>query len=196
MYLHNLGNHKKPKTPKEWGKVNSKSYQFIKSIFSEKQSIAYANSLINLNKWYLNNPEPEILNFTKVKRTRNNLWAYYKTQGYFESTVNYKIQRDSVSKKAKVSYYINKGKPNTLDTINIKIESKVLDSIYRNLKVKSLLKTGDQYKDQTFRNEARNVVKLFRNNGVYDFNESALSFYLEDSVKTDFKTNVGLYYFI
>ena len=190
LYLHNLGNHNKPKTSKEWAKKNTKSYKFIKNIFSEKQSIAYANSFINLNKWYLNNPEPEILNSTKVKRTRNNLWAYYKTQGYFESTVKYKIERDSASKKAKVSYYINKGKPNTLDTIKIKIESRVLDSIYKNLKVKSLLKTGDQYKDQTFRNEARNVVKLFRNNGVYDFNESALSFYLEDSVKTDFKTNV------
>lgn len=189
LYFYNLGNQDKPKTPSEWAKENQRSYKFIKNIFSEKQSIAYANSFIKLNEWFLEYDKPEIVNVNKVKRTENTLLAYYKNQGYFKSSVSSKIYRDSINKKATVTYNIQKGKPTTLDTINIKIASSALDSIYSNTNIETLLKKGDQYNDQTFRNEAKNVVKLFRNNGVYHFTESALGFYV-DSLRTDNKTNV------
>ena len=189
LYLHNFGNHDKPKTPSEWAKENPNSYKFVKSIFSEKQSIAYARSFINLNNWFLNYQEPEIINEIKISRTKANLEAYYKTQGFFKSNVNTIIKRDTTEKKADVSYYINKGKPTVLDTIKLDIKSPVLDSIYKASKLDMLLISGQQYKDQTFRNEASNVVKLFRNNGIYHFNESAIGFYV-DSTRTDYKTNV------
>ncbi|MEO9569795.1 MAG: BamA/TamA family outer membrane protein [Polaribacter sp.] len=188
LYLHNIGSYDKPKTPSEWGEKNPKSYNFIKNIFSEKQSIGYANSFISLNNWFLNYKGPEIINPSKVKRTEDNLWAYYKTQGYFKSKVNSIINRYN-DKKATVEYHITKGKPTLLDTIKFKIESKVLDSIYKKSATSSLLKSGDQYNDRTFRNEASRILKLFRNSGIYHFNESALGFYV-DSTRTDFKTNV------
>ena len=188
LYFHNLGNHNKPKTPKEWAEKNPRSYNFVKKIFSEKQSIAYAKSFINLNNWFLSYDGPEILDSKKTLRTEKNLLAYYKTQGYFKSKVTSKPQKYD-DKKATVAYYINRGKPTTLDTINIKIESPVLDTIYKNSELSSLLKTGNQYKDQTFRKEASNVIKLFRNNGIFDFSEAALGFYV-DSTRTDYKTNV------
>ncbi|UAM97166.1 hypothetical protein K8354_12665 [Polaribacter litorisediminis] len=190
LYFHNIGNRNKPKTVTDWAKKNPRSYRFIKKIFSEKQSIAYANSFIKLNKLFLKYPGPEIISNRKIRKTTENLWAYYKTQGYFKSSVSAKIHRDSAHKKATVTYYIQKGKPTILDTINIKIESTVLDSIYKNSGLETLLKTNDQYKDQTFRNEAGKVVKLFRNNGIYHFSESALGFYV-DSTRTDYKTNVN-----
>ncbi|MHB0754570.1 translocation and assembly module lipoprotein TamL [Polaribacter sp. M15] len=189
LYFHNLGNHNKPKTPSEWAEKNPNSYNTVKKIFSEKQSIAFANSFINLNKWFLNFQTPEIVKELKVKRTANNLSAFYKTQGFFKSSVTSKIKRDSTHKKATVTYYINKGKPTILDTINIKIESKVLDSIYKNSDLQSVLKTGKQYKEQVFRNEAANVVKLFRNSGIDNFTESALGFYV-DSTRADYKANI------
>ena len=82
-----------------------------------------------------------------------------------------------------------KGKPTILDSVKIKIASPILDSIYKKSALETLLKTGNQYKDQTFRNEADNVVKLFRNNGIYHFSESAIGFYV-DSTRTDYKTNI------
>lgn len=189
LYLHNIGNPNKPKTPSEWGKKNPNSYRFVKTIFSEKQSIAYANSFINLNKWFLKYQGPEIINKKKIKRTADNLLAYYKTQGYFKSKVDTKVNLFK-DKKATVEYHITKKKPTLLDTINIKIESKVLDSIYKNAGTTSLLKSGDLYNDKTFRNEANRVLKLFKNNGIYHFTESSLGFYI-DSTRTDYKTNVG-----
>lgn len=188
LYFYNLGNPQKPKTPSEWAAKNPKSYQFIKNIFSEKQSIAYANSFINLNKWYLKNDEPVTLDKKKIKKTADNLWAYYKTQGYFKSKVDTVIKRKN-DNKAIVEYHINKGKPTMLDSIFVKINSPELDSIYKNSKRESFLKSGKQYKDQDFRNEATSVVKLYRNSGIYHFTEAALGFYV-DSTKTDYKTNV------
>jgi outer membrane translocation and assembly module TamA len=188
LYFYNLGDPKKPKTTTEWAAKNPKSHQFIKNIFSEKQSIAYANSFINLNNWFLKNDAPVILNEVKIKKTADNLWAYYKTQGYFKSRVDTVIQRNN-NKKAIVQYHITKGKPTILDTIIVKIASTDLDSIFRNSKRESFLKTGNQYKDQSFRNEASSIVKLYRNSGVFHFTEAALGFYV-DSTRTDYKTNV------
>jgi outer membrane translocation and assembly module TamA len=189
LYFHNLGNHEKPKTALKWGEEHLKKYKFIKNVFSEKQSIAYANSFIKINNWLLSYDTPVIVSENKVKRTSDNLWAYYKTQGYFESQVTSKINRDTVQRKATAAYHIRRGKPTLLDTIKLKIESLVLEDIYKNSGIQSLLKSGNQYNDNTFRKEASAIVKLFRNSGIYHFSETALGFYV-DSTRTDYKTNV------
>ncbi|WP_299012585.1 BamA/TamA family outer membrane protein [uncultured Polaribacter sp.] len=188
LYFHNLGNHDKPKTPKTWGEKYPKQYRIIKNIFSEKQSIAYANSLIKLNNWFLNYEKPQIISENKVKRTTDNLLAYYKNQGFFEAEVKQEINKFD-NKKAIVNYFVSPGQPTLLDTVNIKIASKVLDSIYKNSGTTSLLKSGNAYNDNTFRTETSNTVKLFKNNGIYNFSESALGFYV-DSTRIDHKTNV------
>jgi len=189
LYFHNLGNHQKPKTAKEWGQKNSGSYHFIKNIFSEKQSIAYANTMIGLNNWFLAYDEPVILNKGKITKTGNNLLAYYKTQGFFDASIKTVVVDSLKSKKATVDYYIKPGEPTFLDTISVKIESSVLDSIYKNALQTSLLKKGSQYKNQTFIDEAKQVIKLYRNNGIYHFAENYLGFYV-DSTRKDHKTNV------
>jgi outer membrane translocation and assembly module TamA len=189
LYFHNLGNHQKPKTAKEWGQKNRGSYHFIKNVFSEKQSIAYANTLIGLNNWFLAYDEPVILNKGKITKTGNNLLAYYKTQGFFDASIKTVVEDSLKPKKATVGYYIKPGKPTFLDTISVKIESPVLDSIYKNALQTSLLKKGSQYKNQTFIDEAKQIIKLYRNNGIYHFAENYLGFYV-DSTRKDYKTNV------
>ncbi|EAR13974.1 putative surface membrane protein [Polaribacter irgensii 23-P] len=191
LFFHNLGNHENPKTPLEWGLKNPKKYKFIKFIFSEKQSIAYANAFIKANKWLLSYDMPVVISDNKVKRTSDNLWSYYKTQGYFESKVSSKVTLDSIHKKASVAYYIEKGSPTLLDTIQIKIASPVLETIYKDTGTQSLLMKGDRFKDVTFRKEANTLIKLFRNNGIFHFSEAAIGFYV-DSTRTDYKTNVEL----
>ena len=55
LYFYNLGDKNKPNTVNEWGIKKPKTYNFIKNVFSEKQSISYANSMIGLNNWFLKN---------------------------------------------------------------------------------------------------------------------------------------------
>jgi len=189
LYFHNLGNPEAPKTPKSWGTLHPKKYNFFKSIFSEKQSISVANSYINFNNWFLKTGEfPVIINDLKTSKTLRNLNSYYITQGYFKNKVTAK-KNILKNRKAKITYIINRGKPFFLDTITVQIPSAVLKTVYQTDTINTFLKSGDQYNDQNFIKEASRITKLFRNSGIYNFIDNAIRFY-PDSTRTDNKTNV------
>ena len=196
LYFYNLGDNTKPKKPSEWGKTKPKTYNFIKNIFSEKQSISYAKSMIGLNNWFLKNGQsPIIINDDKIKKTINNLNAYHKNNGYFRVDVSSKKELLK-NKKASINYIINTGRPTFLDAIITKIKSPVLDSLYQSKKASSYLKTGDQFNETNFIKEAKRITNLFRNSGIYHFTESDLGYYNIDSANTNnYKTNVDLVIF-
>lgn len=192
LYFYNLGNKNKPKTPSEWGKKNPRSYNFIKGVFSEKQSISYANTMIGINQWFLRNgQEPVIVESNKIDKTLRNFKTYFITKGYFQSKVSSDIQFTK-DKKATVTYSIDTGNPTFLDTIKININSPVLDSIFQSKKDKSFLISGQQYDEDNFIKEAKRITKLFRNNGIYHFSENYIGFYDLDSASSNYKTNVDL----
>lgn len=191
LHFYNLGNPEAPKTPSEWAKKHPKTYNFYKNIFSEKQSIAVAKTFIGFNNWFLTSGQaPIIIDDKKTNRTVDNLKAYYQTEGYFRAKVSSK--KDTIGKKkGEISYHITKGNPSYLDTIKTFITSPVLDSLYQLTKDKSHLKSGDHYKNDNFINEANRLVKLFRNKGVYHFNENYISFE-NDTLKNYKKTDVDI----
>ncbi|MFY7671273.1 BamA/TamA family outer membrane protein [Tenacibaculum sp. MEBiC06402] len=191
LYFYNLGNPKGSQDVEEWKENHPRWYNLFKDVFSEKQSISVANTFIGLNQWYLNNGQaPVIINDKKTRKTVQNLENYFLTEGYFRAKVWSK--KDTLGKKkGKISYFVTKNKPSFLDSIVVNIRSKVLDSIYKTQKSKSFLKTGDQYKNQSFINEANRLVKLFRNKGVYHFNENYIEF-INDTLQNYQKTKVEL----
>ena len=194
LYFYNLGNPFTPETPSQWGKENPNTYAFFKRKFSEKQSIAMANTFIGLNHWFLNSGQaPIIIDDNKTTRTVTNLNTYFQTEGYFRSKVISKKETIG-TKKGAISYLITKGKPSFLDTINTKISSPILDSLYQKSKEKSFLQSGNQYKDGNFIKEANRLVNLFRDKGIYHFNENYISFEndtLENYRKTTVNINVS-----
>lgn len=192
LHLYNIGNKNGPKSVEEWAKKKPKKYARLKKLLSEKQSIAYANSMIGLNNWFLRNGEaPRIIDERQIKKSQRNLTTYLKTKGYFKNEVNYSI--DSLKQqKGQVNYRVSKGRPLLLDSIKVKIPSPVLDSIYRSSSVQSFLQSGDQYNEENFINEAKRITKLFRNNGVYFFSDNYLGFYEIDTASINYKTNVDL----
>ena len=196
LYFYNLGDNTKPQKPSDWGKKKPKTYNFIKNIFSEKQSISYANTMIGMNNWFLRNGQaPVIINDKKIERTIRNLTAYHKTHGYFRVKVRSKIDTLGL-KKGTVEYIIDTGRPTYLDTIRTDIKSPVLDSLYQSEKEFSFLKTGDQFIEESFIKEAKRITKLFRNHGVYHFTENDLGYYNVDSASTNnYKTNIDLVIF-
>jgi len=196
LYFYNLGDKNKPNTVNEWGIKKPKTYNFIKNIFSEKQSISYANSMIGLNNWFLKNGQaPVIINDEKITKTINNLTAYHKNNGYFRAKTQSSIEVQK-NKKAVVNYTIDKGRPTFLDSIITNIKSPVLDSLYQSQKSLSFLKKGDQFKEANFIKEASRITNLYRNNGIYHFTENDLGYYNIDSAITNsYKTNVDLVIF-
>jgi outer membrane protein assembly factor BamA len=196
LYFYNLGDKSKPNNVNEWGIKKPKTYNFIKNIFSEKQSISYANSMIGLNNWFLKNGQaPVIIKDEKINKTVENLRAYHKNNGYFRVKVQSSIENQK-NKKAIVKYTINKGRPTFLDSILTNIKSPVLDSLYESQKSLSFLKKGDHFKEANFIKEASRITNLYRNNGIYHFTENDLGYYNIDSASTNtYKTNVDLIIF-
>jgi len=196
LYFYNLGDKNKPNTVNEWGIKKPKTYNFIKTVFSEKQSISYANSMIGLNNWFLKNGQaPVIIKDEKITKTISNLTAYHKNNGYFRVKAQSSIEVQK-NKKAIVNYTIDKGRPTFLDSIITNIKSPVLDSLYQSQKSLSFLKKGDQFKEANFIKEASRITNLYRNNGIYHFTENDLGYYNIDSAITNsYKTNVDLVIF-
>ena len=196
LYFYNLGDNKKPEKASDWGNLKPKTYNFIKNVFSEKQSISFANSMIRLNNWFLKNGQaPIIIDDLKIKKTINNLTAYHKNRGYFrvEVSSNKKLLNN---KKGEIDYIINTGRPTYLDSIRTKIKSPVLDSLYQSKKALSYLKSGDQFIESNFIKEAKRITNLFRNNGIYHFTENDLGYYNIDTANTNnYKTNIDLVIF-
>jgi len=196
LYFYNLGDKNKPNTVNEWGIKKPKTYNFIKNVFSEKQSISYANSMIGLNHWLLKNGQaPVIIKDEKITKTINNLTAYHKNNGYFRVKAQSTIEVQK-NKKAIVNYTIDKGRPTFLDSIITNIKSPVLDSLYQSQKPLSFLKKGDQFKEANFIKEASRITNLYRNNGIYHFTENDLGYYnIDSAVTNNYKTNVDLVIF-
>ena len=196
LYFYNLGDNNKPKKASDWGTLKPKTYNFIKNVFSEKQSISFANSMIRLNNWFLKNGQaPITIDDKKIKKTINNLTAYHKNRGYFrvEVSSNKKLLN---TKKGEIDYIINTGRPTYIDSIRTKIKSPVLDSLYQSKKAMSYLKTGDQFIESNFIKEAKRITSLFRNNGIYHFTENDLGYYNIDTANTNnYKTNIDLVIF-
>jgi len=193
LYFYNLGDENKPQTPSEWGKKKPKTYNFIKSVFSEKQSIAFANSMIGLNNWFLRNGQaPVIIDDKKIRRTKINLRAHFFTNGYFQANVT--SNKDTLDdKKGAVNYIVETGNPTYIDTIVYNIKSPVLDSLYNLIKADSYIRSGDQIRFDNLNKEAERIVKYFRNHGLYHFTEQGLGFYKIDTANIiTFKTNVEL----
>ena len=196
LYFYNLGDNNKPKKASDWGTLKPKTYNFIKNVFSEKQSISFANSMIRLNNWFLKNGQaPITIDDKKIKKTINNLTAYHKNRGYFrvEVSSNKKLLN---TKKGEIDYIINTGRPTYIDSIRTKIKSPVLDSLYQSKKAMSYLKTGDQFIESNFIKEAKSITSIFRNNGIYHFTENDLGYYNIDTASTNnYKTNIDLVIF-
>ncbi|WP_075341720.1 translocation and assembly module lipoprotein TamL [Tenacibaculum agarivorans] len=193
LYFYNLGNPKGSQDVDDWKVNHPRWYKLFKDVFSEKQSIAVANTFIGLNNWYLKNGQaPIVIDDIKTKKTVNKLQAYFVTEGYFRAKVGSK--KDTVGKrKGAITYTITKGKPSFLDSIYTDIKSPILDSLYQKNAHKNFLKKGDQYKNNNFIKEANRVVKSFRNQGIYHFNENYLLFEpdtLQDYKKTKVRIEI------
>ncbi len=191
LYFYNIGNPKGSRDVPEWAKNHPGWYNSFKDVFSEKQSISVANTFIGLNNWFLNNGQPPvIIDDAKTKKTAKKIKTYFFTEGYFRSKVSFK-KEEIDTKKGAITYTIQKGEPSFIDTIRTNIRSKVLDSIYQEHAGKSFLKRGKQYKNNDFIKEADRLVKLYRNKGIFHFNENYIEF-VNDTLNDYRKTNVEL----
>ncbi|WP_164975237.1 BamA/TamA family outer membrane protein [Lutibacter sp. HS1-25] len=176
LYIYNRADENFETDFEQWKADNPKKYNFIAGIFSDKQARGYRNFKYRANQNSIKNGEaPTILDHVKTKQTIDNLTQHFFNEGYF----NAKVTSEDVllkKKKAKVNYFIETRERYIIDSIKTNIESKILDSIYKNSKQNSVLKVNEPFKLSSFIEEQNRITELFRNSGVYRFNKNAITF--------------------
>ncbi|AOR27688.1 membrane protein [Formosa sp. Hel1_33_131] len=191
LHIYNLARPHKDSLFEAWLQKNPKRKQRLISKLSEKQLNQLKTSSLGLNRWLKNTGEaPILLDSLKINKTKLNLERYYFANGWFDRTVDFKV--DTVGlKRAALRFEIETGTPYEIGEISERIDSPVIDTLYANLKSGSYLKTGEQFKISNFDNERSRLTTAFRNSGAYHFAEEYIR-YENDTIGIKNKVNVKM----
>ena len=119
---------------------------------------------------------PAVIDNALAQKTVDRLEAYYSSKGYFNNSGSFQIVNSKRKKRAEVEYHVSLKKPFIIDTVQKNIYSRQLDSIYDQTADQSLVKAGDQFDLAKFNLERERLTSLFRNSGVYNFQESSINY--------------------
>ncbi|WP_298498784.1 BamA/TamA family outer membrane protein [uncultured Algibacter sp.] len=159
--------------------------------YSKKQINKLKQSAIGFNNWLKNTGEaPTIVDVEKTKRSLKRLEDFYINNGWFNVAANYDIERND-KKRAEITYKIKTGQAYLIDSITKTVKSPVIDSLYKNIQKKALIKKGEQYKTSNFEQERDRISTELRNSGVFHFNQDYITFEM-DTIGTNKKVNVGI----
>ena len=190
LHLYNFGN---PDTLSlRWPSNKPEFERRFSKKFSDKQFKALVKSSKGYNKWFLKNGNaPVISDIEKIKKSAQNLESYYFNNGYWDTTVDFKENKNE-NKRITVDYIVSTQNPYFLDTVSAKISSPILDSLHKMTNSQSFIKKGQLYKAVNFEKEEDRLVELYRNSGIYHFNKGIISFDVDTTNMTRHKQNVQL----
>ncbi len=198
LNLYNLAKVNPDSSFQDWLYRKEKRKPRLERFLSKKQVGRLGESFVvkGMSEWLKNTGEaPAVLDTLQTQKTLKRLGAFYRTKGFFNNTTSYKIDNLDKKQRIAVNYEISLGEPYVLDSIFQDISSKAIDSIYKVVKKESFVKSGQQFDLENFNNERERLSTIFRNNGVWDFQESAISYdIISDTTKlgNDRKMNINL----
>ena len=143
---------------------------------SPKQVKELGRYKTSFNNWLKESGEaPVFLDTVSIQKSINRLRQFYKNQGYFDTEVlsNKTLGAD---RKAGVQYFIKTGEQYTIDSVNKKISSPALDSLYELSPAKRLIQKGYPFEIDRFEAERSRLINFFRNNGVYNFQQNSIQY--------------------
>ncbi|CAM3301225.1 BamA/TamA family outer membrane protein [Zobellia roscoffensis] len=179
LNLYNLAKKNPDSSYNAWLDRNEKRERRLISLLSKKQVDRLGESFLvsGLSEWLKKVGEaPSILDTARTKRTLERLSAYYGSKGYFNNNTSYQIDSLVEKRRASVSYQIDLGEPFMIDSVSRKIASKAIDSIYLLHKNEAFVQDGDQFDLSKFASERERLSAIFRNSGIYNFQESSVSY--------------------
>lgn len=178
LNLYNLAKENPDSLFQDWLYRKEKREKRLNNLLSKKQVNRLRESFIvaGASEFLKRIGEPPvIIDTAETNKSIRRLKAYYNSKGYFNNIGDYEIV-DVKNKKASISYHITLNKPYIVDTVQKNITSPELDSIYMKTTNKSLIKTGEQFDLDKFTLERERLTTLFRNSGVYNFQESSINY--------------------
>ena len=172
---------------------NPKKKKFLVDVLSYKQFEKFLHSRKNFNEWIKNTGEaPVIVSKEETEKSVRRLNSWYWNHGWFNVETDHKIiPSENEKKRASVEYYVQTHTPYIVDSISKRIASVVIYSLYDANARSSHIKEGVQYKTLDYNDERDRLTRLFRNSGVYNFDQEFISFEA-DTVGTNYKVNTAV----
>ncbi len=172
--------------------VDSTKQRFMIGLLSKKQYERFLHSKLEFNQWIKRTgEEPVIVSREDTEKSLERLKSWYWNNGWFNVEGYYKIIPAEKPKRARVEYTITTHKPYVVDSLETLISSPALDSLYQVHEAESLIKEGVQYNTLDFNDERDRLTEIFRNNGVYDFDQEFISFDA-DTINTNHRIGTTL----
>ncbi len=200
LNLYNLAKVNPDSSYNDWLHRKPKRKEKLVKRLSEKQVNRLGESFLvkGLSDWLKNIGEPPaILDTLQTQRTLARLKEFYRDRGYFNNSTSYRIDTLKRKQRIGVNYQVNLGAPYMLDTITYNITSTAIDSIYRAHKKDSYVKVGTQFDFANFDKERQRLTAIFRDNGVWNFQESAIKFdVLRDTARSSNDRQMDIELFI
>ena len=191
LHIFNLAKPNPDSTFNAWLHKKPRREERLINLLSKKQVERLGDSYVSFNEWIKKTGEaPVIASEGQAERSAERLKAYYWNQGWFDVETDFTILEQE-NKRAKVEYYVSPKKPYIVDTISTRIASIVADSIYEVHKGNSAIRSGIQYKTIDINKERERLTSLFRNNGLYHFEQEYITFEA-DTIGTDNKVNTSI----
>ena len=193
LHIYNLAKENPDSLFNNWMNKKPKRFERLTKIYSEKQVDQLKKYKRNFNFWLKKSGEPPSIFFeNNSNSTSKRLEQYYKNKGFFNTSVLTSI--DTVAhQKINVTYQVKTGESFVVDQKTENIASADLDSIYQKNSKNSFIKEGEVFEVENFNKERDRLVKLFRNNGIENFQQKSIRFkaYL-DSLGDDLKIPIGI----
>ncbi|MDX1363832.1 translocation and assembly module lipoprotein TamL [Arenibacter latericius] len=179
LNLYNLAKKDPDSSYKAWLHKKEKREQRLINLLSKKQVERLGESFLvkGYSVWLKNIGEaPVVIDTSRARRSLQRLSAYYKSKGYFNNNTSFVLDSSRRKQRAAIDYNITLGEPYKIDSLQRSISSPQLDSIHLLNVTDSYLKSGNQINLEDLSNERERLTELFRNTGVYNFQESSISF--------------------
>lgn len=181
LNLYNLAKPNPDSTFQAWLKRKPKREARLTRLLSEKQVNRLGESFLvkGYSEWLKKIGEaPVVIDTNRTRRSLERLSAYYGSKGYFNNTTTYSII-PTRKQHAEINYNITLGKPFIIDTFTKEVQSSAIDSLYNLNAEDSFIRTGEVFDLANFNLERERLTTLFRNSGVYNFQESSITYDIE-----------------
>lgn len=182
LNLYNLAKQDPDSSYQDWLQRKPKREERLTKMLSQKQVSRLGESFMvkGYSEWLKKIGEPPVvIDSSKTLKSLERLSTFYGTKGYFNNTTSFTIAPEKKKQRAQINYNINLGQPFRIEAFSRSIASGAIDSLYDIAAQNSFIRSGDIFDLVNFNNERERLTAHFRNSGVYNFQESSITYNVE-----------------